>query len=185
MNNLRITIIVFFVMIASACGSLPSNIKLPSISGGDKITFADDLKITLSRTQCYGKCPAYDLTILGNGTVEFNGQKYTDTVGKATAKITRREIDQIIDELNKANYLDLEDVYDLENCPTYWTDNSTVTTSVTQNGKTKSIRHYLGCEDKTADHKPYPPGLADLERKIDAIAGTAKWIGERGLDREQ
>ena len=34
------------------------------------------VKIQLSRSVCYGTCPAYSVTIRGDGSVHFSGQKY-------------------------------------------------------------------------------------------------------------
>jgi hypothetical protein len=44
-------------------------------------------------------------------------------------------------------------------------------TSIRLNGKTKSVAHYYGCGNSGALEK-----LTALEKKIDEVAGTEKWI---------
>jgi len=44
-------------------------------------------------------------------------------------------------------------------------------TSLRLKGKTKSVRHYYGCGDKGALAQ-----LTALEKKIDEVLGTQKWI---------
>ena len=82
---------------------------------------------------------------------------------------------QIISEFEKADYFSLKNQYQTEKdgCPESWTDNPTVVTSITINGKTKSISHDYGCQEKNS---VYPKALTELESKIDEIAGTKQWI---------
>lgn len=52
---------------------------------------------------------------------------------------------------------------------------STVAVSIRQNGQSKTVLHNLGCSTK-GDPKSYPPGLRELEEKIDQAAGATQWI---------
>ena len=146
------------------------------VSHGCGANVSDDFMITLSRKECKGTCPVYDLTIDADGTVVFEGKRNTKTIGKATGKISAAEIDQLVKEFEKIGYFDLLAVYKPGLCPAYLTDLATVDTSIRQNGKTKSISHYQGCYNKNPSDGPFPPGLTQLENIIDGIAETPKWV---------
>jgi len=53
------------------------NPDLNSLSDDDITT----LVVRLQRTRCYGICPAYKLTIHGDGKVEYEGLKYVKETG--------------------------------------------------------------------------------------------------------
>jgi hypothetical protein len=160
----------------SGCVGPDGTRTIPGLGPKAKAIRTDDLMITLSRTECYGTCPVYELAIESDGSVTFNGKKHTKTLGKANGTIESGQLDRLLKEFNSLGYLDLNEVYDEKTCPSYATDMSTVRTSIRQNGKTKFISHYLGCSEKGGDNKPYPPGLTELERSIDAAARSEQWI---------
>lgn len=164
------------LLVLSGCVGSDGMRSIPALSSNTKAVRTDDLMITLNRTACYGTCPVYELTIEADGSIAFDGKKHTKTVGNAKGKIDIRQIDRLLDEFNSVDYLDLDEVYDEKTCPSYSTDMSTVRTSIRQNGKTKFVSHYLGCSEKGGDNKPYPPGLTELERSIDAAVRSEQWI---------
>ena len=168
MKIAAMSILMFVTCLAGCSGSIPGLTKRTAVR-------TDDLAITLKRTACYGTCPVYELTIDAEGNVAFEGIKHTKTLGNATGKIGGNEIDRLISEFNSAGFLDLDDNYDQKTCPDFATDMSTVVVSLKQNGQTKTVNHNLGCSTK-GDHKPYPPGLRELENTIDQAARTSQWI---------
>jgi hypothetical protein len=125
----------------------------------------NDAVITLERTLCYGSCPAYKLTVRGNGTVTWEGKKFVKTMGKVEGSISPEQFKQLVSEFDQAKYLLLNDGYTQISV----TDAPYATTSITVDGKTKSVRHYLG--DASA-----PQRLTSLESKIDEIVNSDQWI---------
>ena len=125
----------------------------------------DGVVITLERTACYGFCPIYSLTIKGNGTVLYEGEDFVETVGKAETVISREKVEQLLSEFEKIDYDSLKDSYTERTI----TDAPSVITSITRNGKTKTIEHYHG--DFNAPEK-----LTELEDKIDEIVDSEQWI---------
>ncbi len=122
--------------------------------------------ITLERTLCLGTCPAYKVTVYGDGRVIFEGQKHVKAKGRRTASISPRQVKQLISEFNTVNYFALKDRYFAPRSPT---DYPSAITSITLNGRKKSVYHYLG--DASA-----PQALTKLEDQIDAIVNTNRWI---------
>lgn len=162
-------LIIFLAIFAGACSSF----RVP-----EKIDPAD-FSVKLTRTECYGTCPVYTVTVLSNGKVQFVGTKNTKVAGPAEGTLGREKLDQLANEINNANIFSLKDSYtpDSGNCPSKATDNPTVTLEVTSGHLYKKIVHYLGCSEmKEAHSVRYPPGLAELENKIDEIIGTDRWI---------
>ena len=125
----------------------------------------DSVIITLERTACYGFCPIYTLTIHGNGTVQYEGEDYVETVGKAETVISREKVEKLISEFENINYDSLEDSYTEKTI----TDAPSVITSITRNGKTKTIEHYHGDFNT-------PEKLTALEDKIDEIVNSDQWV---------
>jgi hypothetical protein len=129
--------------------------------------------ITLERTPCFGTCPSYKLTIYDDGKVEYEGREYVKRKGKAEGQITKAELEKLIHEFERIDYLNLADDYTLnsKNCPQGWTDNPTAVTSLDWKGKKKTIRHYHGCRGLNVLDQ-----LTALEDKIDQVVNTKRWI---------
>jgi hypothetical protein len=139
-----------------------------------------DLTITLKRTGCYATknaCPTYELTVKSDGAVVFEGTDVTEVTGKVEDKISVEKVKQLVAEFQKADYFNLENSYDYQNCPSTHTDRPDAYTSIQINGKQKNIYHYLGCKGK--DSEIYPARLTELENKIDEIVETRRWVGNR------
>ncbi|MFC1894066.1 DUF6438 domain-containing protein [Chloroflexota bacterium] len=124
-----------------------------------------DMVITLERTPCYGFCPVYKLTIGGDGTVVYEGKDFVSIRNREETTISRDEIDQLVKEFKRIDYFSLNDEYTERTI----TDAPSVITSITLDGKTKTIEHYHG--DFSA-----PEELTELEDKIDEIVNSEKWI---------
>jgi len=124
-----------------------------------------DIVITLVRTACFGTCPDYQVAIYGDGTVYWNGEFEVKFDGKTTGKISIFQVYELINAFEKAKFFSMQD-YD----SVYVTDHPWAVTSITLNGKSKTISHYYG--DRNA-----PLELYELECKIDEAANTNQWIG--------
>jgi len=128
--------------------------------------------ITLERSTCFGTCPAYKISIYGDGLVIYEGKELVKTKGDADGRITKEAVQQLVREFEKIGYLKLDDEYSTDkNCPEGWTDAPTAITSLTQNDKTKRVVHYYGCRGL-----PVLEQLTALENKIDEAVNTKRWI---------
>ncbi len=139
-----------------------------------------DLKISLERTACKGSCPVYKLTVFADGLTNFDGKQDTKTIGIMRTKTDKKEIVDLIEAFNEADYFSLPDIFDRDSggCGNWATDLPSVITSVRKDKKEKEIDHYYGCRgDGKAAEEPLKR-LSALESKIDQIAGTKRWVGE-------
>lgn len=145
-----------------------------------------DLRITLERFPCYGNCPFYKLTIYSDGTVVFLPKSirkdykkgYKEVAGKIRkGRISQEQLGELISEFEKINFFALEDQYGStdykpdKNCPEMWTDHSSAETSITINGKTKTVNHYHGCQGSDLLRN-----LTQFETRIDVIVNTNQWL---------
>jgi hypothetical protein len=141
-----------------------------------------DTLITLERSECFGACPAYKLSISADGRVVFEGKAFVKTKGRAEGRITLSQLSELIRAFNNADYFSLKDSYaggPADGCPTMWTDNPAAITSIRSKGRSKKIYHYYGCRELGSGDalgKVWPQALYELEEQIDQIVGSDKWI---------
>lgn len=129
--------------------------------------------ITLERGACFGTCPIYKVSVRSDGRVTFEGFNYTKVKGKATGRIKAKDFKNLVQEFEQIKYFSLDDTYEpgQPNCDPAVTDLPRVKSSIRLRGKTKSISHYQGCLNSEVVR-----ALFVLDRRIDEVAGTVKWI---------
>lgn len=161
--------IVQIILVASLA-ALPTS---ASASRSQVSEIPPDLAITLERTRCYGFCPSYVLKISANGKVAYEGRASVKLVGQAESSISHEKLRALISAFEKINYFDLKAAYETPNdgCKDWVTDGPTTITSLTINGRSKSVRHYSGCRGIAVLAE-----LEKLEQAIDDAANTEQWI---------
>lgn len=145
-----------------------------------------DLIITLERIPGLSTLPTYKIIIFADGTVIYDGREYVKTEGIVRAKISLEQVRELIEEFEKVAYFSLKDRYEIvsDGCPGSATDSPWAFTSITINHKSKSIRHYYGCQYMVPDsdrvpnliEEVYPKELVRLESRIDEIVNTKQWV---------
>lgn len=124
-----------------------------------------NVEISLTRSVCFGFCPAYTVTISGDGQVRFEGRLFVNVVGEQTATIPREDVAQLLRRFDEVGFNNLRDAYraEVSDLPTY-------TVSLTRNGQTKTVVDFGGVS------AGMPQSIRDLQREIDRVAGTAQWV---------
>lgn len=119
-----------------------------------------DFKISLTRSACFGFCPAYTVELNANGGAVFKGEAYTTVDGQTiNYDVDPANVQLIRNKVERMNFFSLKDRYENP----YITDIPSQEITVTLDGKTKSIYMYgLG--------KDVPKELDDLANLIDKIA---------------
>ena len=121
----------------------------------------DSLFVTIERTVCFGKCPAYKASIYTKGYIIFDGKMNVDKIGRFSTQLSKEELESLKQKINTINYFDLNDKYD---GPV--TDLPSVITSVALNGYRKSI---------TARYE-VPAELKGFQNFIDKLFIDKNWI---------
>ena len=139
--------------------------------------------LSLERTACYGTCPVYTVTLHGDGTVEWKGISHVDTVGAATAKLDPSAVQGLFDLAATSCFFAMRDTYELP-----ITDHDWANTTIRAGNRIKTIRHYQATPESAGMDAPpgvclAPEVLFEIEKRIDDVTGTAKWIGAGGRSR--
>ena len=125
----------------------------------------NSLRITLSRSGCYGMCSTYEVEIHGDGTVLYDGQAYVGTTGKQKLQISHASLVKLVDTFHGADYFSLASGY-----ASGVTDMPTYVTSISFDVVSKSVLDYVG---RAAG---MPTGVSDVESAIDRLSGAYRLI---------
>jgi hypothetical protein len=134
-----------------------------------------DLKavtVRLERTACLGSCPAYTVTIHGDGRVEYAGKSHVKVTGARAGRVDPGTIRALVSEFAQAKFLSLPEDYSEEKCACRrCTDMASAITELVAGGATHRVNHYYGCACA-------PKALFELESAIDKAAGARQWTGD-------
>lgn len=121
--------------------------------------------IRLDRDACYGSCPAYSVEIAGNGAVSYDGRGGVLLRGKHHYTLGADVVQGLADQFRRADFWSLRDDYTAQ-----VSDNPTYKLTLTIGGQTKTVTDYVG------GAVGMPPSVTELEKAVDAAAGTARWV---------
>lgn len=157
MNTARRFLLGAAAFMLAACAAAETPAETPSMS--------HTVEITLQRGVCFGSCPAYTVTINGEGEVRYEGRNFVDAVGERTATIPREDVARLVARFDEIGFDQLNDAYraNVTDLPTY-------RVSITRDGRTKTVVDYGG------PNVGMPRSVRDLEAEIDRVAGTAQWV---------
>jgi hypothetical protein len=141
---------------------------LSSLSDADLKT----VTIQLERTACYGTCPAYSVTIHGDGRVEYNGKSHVKEMGTREGRIEMDKIRALASVFAKMKFWGLAEDYSAAKCKgRVCTDMATAITELSIRGVTHRVKHLYGCGSA-------PKSLFDLQSLIDKSANSTQWTGD-------
>lgn len=121
---------------------------------------AEQFRIQITRTECFGKCPAYTLSIAGDGSCALEGRKNVDNIGKFKRTISKELVAELAQGVEDCNFFSLEKEYTAQ-----VTDLPTTVVSVKLDDNSKTIRDYYGAPEK----------LRRFESKLDSIRRLGGW----------
>ncbi len=127
---------------------------------------ASTVRITLERTNCFGSCPSYAVSVAGDGSVRFDGQSYVAEKGRRTGAVDPAAVQALYDQFRAADFMSLDDRYIAD-----ITDNPTYTLTLETAGMRKAVVDYVGVK------AGMPDSVTALEDAVDRVAGTSQWIG--------
>ncbi len=124
--------------------------------------------VRLIRGSCDGACPEYEVSVYGDGRVDFVGVSRTAKSGRHTWHLAPSQLESLHREIDAARRASYSSRYDAIDCADY----PTVTTEIHEGAFAKVVAHYRGDEGA-------PPALAAFEDALDRLIGTEPWIGLR------
>jgi Domain of unknown function (DUF6438) len=126
-----------------------------------------EVLITIRREACFGSCPVYSAQIYNDGTVVYVGEENVKVKGEQRHKISPDRVNELIKAFERIKYFSLKDKYEFDENGMSVTDQPTITTSISMNGKQKTV----------VDYYCAPKELHELENLIDKLAGLYEYIG--------
>jgi hypothetical protein len=140
-----------------------THVPFPSLSD------RNSLVMTLERTTCYGTCAWYSLKVHGDGRVEYEGHCFVAERGSRSSKISVEAVDRLLQAFRNADYFSLDDEY-------AWgaTDLPGYTTSISFDGRTKSVYDYAG------RYEGMPESVVAIESAIDRETNSPQWTYHNG-----
>lgn len=133
----------------------------------------DDLKavtVNFERKACFGTCPAYTVTIHGDGRVEYVGKSDVKEQGSRQGRVDKAAVKALMSQFAAAKFWSLSD-YAGEKCCSVCTDMATAVTELTVKGVSHRVLHYYGCSCA-------PKALFELEFAIDKSIKVEQWTGD-------
>ena len=121
--------------------------------------------ITLTRSMCFGFCPAYRVTIASDGEVTYVGERFVHAVGERRATVPRADVERLLRRFDEVGFDQLQDAYraHVSDLPTY-------TITLERNGRTKTVVDYGGLS------AGMPRAVRDLQDEIDRVANAGQWV---------
>lgn len=169
MRLIYILFVIFFTFGLVGCKSsrnaskeTMSNSEPSSVlTGGDEVNQNEPTAFaTIHRGACFGNCPTYKMTIYTDKSVEYEGIRAVDLIGKYTSTISQKEYDQFIETAEFIDYMNLDDVYDgpITDIP------GTRTSIVLDDVRKEVYRRYQ-----------YPKRILKFEELFDNVMKSSKW----------
>ena len=129
--------------------------------------------ISMTRGPCFGACPMYTVTVYGDGRVVFQGDRFVAETGEHTKTIDAADAAALFAAADSIDFYRLPADITPANqqaCGASWTDMPGAEVTLRWNARMHTVNHYHGCPKA-------PERLTRFENRIDAVAGTAEWIG--------
>ena len=184
MKNSTYTLVLSMLLVIFGCKSLKQNTDTATNSQTQRIEnkaenknseenaaaesldmeseeFAEMIVISLSKTPCFGVCPSFNFTVFANGTAQYQGKENVKLKGEFKAKISKNEINQLLNEASSLGYFSLNDKYDNE----LVTDLPSTITFLNISGKSKKVVCRYECDDR----------IKKVNKMIDALIENTKW----------
>jgi hypothetical protein len=120
----------------------------------------ENSRIGMKKTECYGTCPVYEITISGSGKALYEGKKHVKKTGKFEKQLSPKETLKLFCAFEASNFTDFRQEYTDE-----VTDLPTTFLSFTHRGFSKTIKDYYNA----------PIELKKLEKMVEEVADSEGW----------
>jgi hypothetical protein len=121
-------------------------------------------QISISHSACRGRCPVYDLTLLPDGLVLYNGIRNVKLIGKGQSRIESGTYRDLLRRVTEINFFSLPECVEADDAPS-------VSIAVLFNNKKKILWY--------SDVMPLYCGeeLKKLQGEIEIIVNSKQWVG--------
>jgi hypothetical protein len=135
-----------------------------------------DVVIVLTRTTCYGTCPAYTVSVRGDGTVVYEGESYVSTLGRVEAHIDPKVLEPILRKMAEIDFVHHRHV-----CESKVWDLPTACILLRIGTHSLTVEDSFCGEDcgfdKPSADPTWHPALSAIAQRIDEAVAIDRWIG--------
>jgi hypothetical protein len=183
MRRIRLTTVGCVVLVSSV---LASSWCLPA---SDEVSPRDprwppakyklgELSITLERTECFGTCPVYSVTIRGDGAVIYRGDKCVAVAGKERYQVSRDKVLELLNEFYARRFFDLKETYFIGNTTRVLEDSNVQELLVLTSDVPSAVLTFkvTGYVKRVAWCCQAPADLDALAQEVDSVGGTLPWV---------
>lgn len=128
--------------------------------GTKKAMIGEDFNITMQKGSCFGSCPVYTLSIDKNGYATYDGERFTDKIGKHGMQIAPDKFQAIANAFASADLASFDDDY-----PSNIADLPSATIAYANNAFTKRI----------TGKRERPQKVKDLQAMLEEISQMDSW----------
>lgn len=129
--------------------------------GTQKAVIGDNFSVTMDKGSCFGSCPVYSLNINKTGYAMFEGERFTDKIGKHGLQLQTNKFNAIAKAFADADLPSFNDNY-----PSDIADLPSTTIAYVNNAITKRI----------TGKKERPQKVLDLQSMLEDITQMEGWI---------
>lgn len=134
--------------------------------------------VTLERTQCFGSCPAYRVTLTGAGEVEYEGKALVKVTGVRRTTLPQEEVLKIVNELLRVRIFDAAPEYDSQDSINSNDGNLTLGSIVVSDLSSIYLQLRIGTHAKRVRlYSNVPKELGAIPDLIDQVTNVEQWIG--------
>jgi Domain of unknown function (DUF6438) len=128
--------------------------------------------VVLRRSECFGPCPVYTITISNQGVVNFVGRSNVSvkTAGSTLSPERLRALSLHLAETDVANLAYISGARHGD-CGASATDQPSVDISISAPTGDKSFHLYYGCQESK-----YKTTVANLAQAIDDLVDSSQWV---------
>lgn len=139
--------------------------------GSQKALIGDNFNIVMDKGSCFGSCPVYTLSINNKGYAMFDGERFTDKIGKHGMQLAPKKFQALANAFKAAKLGEMDDDY-----PSSIADLPNTTLGYVNNDFSKRIS---GKEER-------PQKLKDLQSMLEDITQMEGWISlEKPEEKEE
>jgi hypothetical protein len=174
-RTLALAPLIVLVACSRPTAPAPSPWEKVGVRVVDGVPQLGEVEIELTRTECYGWCPAYSVKLSGDGTLAYAGKLYVKTKGEHFDVIDPQKLLPLLERFQELDFLARE-----HDCDLMVVDNSHALVALRIGVRSKSVEDVVAARE---DSLLSPEDLAwhrrmyDLEQAIDSAANIDFWIG--------